>query len=126
MLGQGYIAGANQVSVHRQDLVEAANLRVEIATAMGVGRFALRGTSDRIMQLEIITHYASRDKDCSGNYCSVEVKIGGNSVRRYYEHRWDKATELAEAFIDGYVFNTAHQRILETPVIRTSVNDCDL
>lgn len=78
------------------------------------------------MKLEIIHHYDKEDKDCSCDYWSVDVKVGGRLVRHYSDYYHDKGSERAEAFLDGVMFalNLGDNKDDNSPlIIRTNKPD---
>jgi hypothetical protein len=77
-------------------------------------------------KIEIVTHYAEDDEDCSCDYYSVDVKIGGKVVRHYSDHYHDKGAEKADSFVDGYLFANGQEIDIEKPndlIKRTSKAD---
>ena len=52
---------------------------------------------NEIKKIDVIQHYLTDDKDCIGDYCSVEVRINDESIIEY----GDYGTEMAEGFLDA-------------------------
>lgn len=56
------------------------------------------------MKIEIITHFATADKNCSCDYYSVDVKIAGKIVNHYGDAYHEKGEIRAKEFVEGIKF----------------------
>lgn len=72
------------------------------------------------MKIEILTHFASDDPKCSGDYASVNLVVDGKEVACWGDDYHDKGAEKAEAFVEGIVWS---KKPLKVEIVRTQIAD---
>ena len=56
---------------------------------------------EEIKQIDIIKHFLIDDKDFSGDYCSIELRVNDENVIEYGDDYHDKGDEKVEGFLDA-------------------------
>jgi len=56
---------------------------------------------NEIKKIDVIQHYLIDDKDCIGDYCSVEIRINDEIIIEYGDYYFDRGKERADGFLDA-------------------------
>jgi hypothetical protein len=71
---------------------------------------------------KIVIHYAIEDKECDGDYISVDIIFNNKKVKSYGDAYHDHGLQKALAFVEGCEFITQNK----IKIIRIDLPDIDI
>lgn len=70
----------------------------------------------KILNIEIITHYAEDDEEFNSDYYSIDLMINGKLAATYGDYYHDKGKEKVEGFFDALNYLGYKMKLTETNV----------